>query len=116
MREERRNDRRTSRGASLDRWLQAVAARTGVEDLVVADHGGLLVAASREGDLPHRIAAAGAKLPSSVCDALAVLRVRALENDSLRLCATGEITSRLESLLMAEPGVVRILREPPRVG
>lgn len=110
MSNERRTDRRTNRGASLDRWLSAVAHRTGVEDLVVGDQRGLLVASSRESERSEKLAAVAADLPSSVSDHLAVLRVRAKE-DGLRLCATGEITSRLESLLMAEPGVVRILCE-----
>jgi hypothetical protein len=110
MRHERRSDERRNRDHSLTRWLDAVATKTGVTDLVVADSRGLLVAASREHDATARIAAVGSTLPSSVTDALAVLRIRAPE-DGLRLCATGEMTSRLEGLLMAEPGVVRILCE-----
>jgi hypothetical protein len=110
--EERRRPRRESRAVSLDRWLSSVASQTGAEELVLTDGRGVLVAGSSSSPAAARIAALGCGLVAPGSAEVAVLRLYTRERD-LRLCAAGELVCRIESVLLAEPGVSRILAEKP---
>ncbi|MCB9556203.1 MAG: hypothetical protein H6707_08890 [Deltaproteobacteria bacterium] len=108
---ERRRRRSSFAGLALRYWFAAIAKRTRLFGLVLADSAGFLVASNLRGPEAEELAAIAPLLgrPSQQAEVpVSVVSVR-VEEVCLYLCAIGDESPRNAALRLAEGGVQRIL-------
>jgi predicted regulator of Ras-like GTPase activity (Roadblock/LC7/MglB family) len=113
MSEERRQKRSDKHDQALGYWLEAVSRRNNVDDMVLADESGFVIAANNKTDLAEEAAAMAPTFTAAHrTGRLSTMQVDAMSLDGMPayLCALGNSAAACASSIEeARPGIQRIM-------